>query len=62
MYSVDFGQVVKQYSRKQKDDHRYEPPRDTDFIRKNHALFLPKPYTHITLAKAVRDCLDMATI
>jgi len=35
---------------------------DTDFIRKSHALFLPKPYTHITLAKAVRDCLDKATI
>ncbi len=31
---------------------------DTDFIRKSHALFLQKPYTHITLAKAVRDCLD----
>jgi len=32
---------------------------DTDFIRQGNALFLQKPYTHITLAKAVRDCLDM---
>ena len=31
---------------------------DTDFIRKGHALFLQKPYNHVTLAKAVRDCLD----
>jgi len=31
---------------------------DTDFIRQGHALFLQKPYTHVTLAKAVRDCLD----
>lgn len=32
---------------------------DTDFVRRGHATFLQKPYTHITLAKAVRDCLDM---
>jgi CheY-like chemotaxis protein len=31
---------------------------DTDFVRKGHAAFLQKPYTHLTLAKAVRDCLD----
>jgi signal transduction histidine kinase/HAMP domain-containing protein/ActR/RegA family two-component response regulator len=31
---------------------------DTDFIRDGHAVFLQKPYTHITLSKAVRDCLD----
>ena len=34
---------------------------DTDFIRQGNSLFLQKPYTHITLAKAVRDCLDRAT-
>jgi len=31
---------------------------DTDFIRQGRALFLQKPYTHVTLAKAVRECLD----
>jgi signal transduction histidine kinase/CheY-like chemotaxis protein len=31
---------------------------DTEFVRKGHASFLQKPYTHVTLAKAVRDCLD----
>ena len=31
---------------------------DTDFLRQGHALFLQKPYTHLTLAKAVRECLD----
>jgi nitrogen-specific signal transduction histidine kinase/ActR/RegA family two-component response regulator len=31
---------------------------DTTFVRKGHASFLQKPYTHITLAKAVRACLD----
>jgi signal transduction histidine kinase/ActR/RegA family two-component response regulator len=31
---------------------------DTDFIREGHATFLQKPYTHMTLAKAVRDSLD----
>ncbi len=30
----------------------------TDFLRKNASYFLQKPYTRITLAKAVRDCLD----
>jgi signal transduction histidine kinase/CheY-like chemotaxis protein len=30
----------------------------TDFLRKNASHFLQKPYTRITLAKAVRDCLD----
>ena len=34
---------------------------DTGFVRKGHAAFLQKPYTHITLAKAVRDCLDKQT-
>ena len=31
---------------------------DTAFLRKGRAAFLQKPYTHVTLAKAVRDCLD----
>ena len=31
---------------------------DTAFVRDGHALFLQKPYTHVTLAKAVRQCLD----
>jgi CheY-like chemotaxis protein len=31
---------------------------DTAFIQNGRALFLQKPYTHVTLAKAVRDCLD----
>jgi CheY-like chemotaxis protein len=31
---------------------------DTDFVRQGHAAFLQKPYTHVTLTKAVRDCLD----
>lgn len=31
---------------------------DTAFIRNGQAGFLQKPYTHVTLAKAVRDCLD----
>ena len=31
---------------------------DTTFIRAGHASFIQKPYTHVTLAKAVRDCLD----
>ena len=31
---------------------------DTAFVRKGRAVFLQKPYTHVTLAKAVRDCLD----
>jgi CheY-like chemotaxis protein len=31
---------------------------DTGFVRKGRAAFLQKPYTHLTLAKAVRDCLD----
>jgi hypothetical protein len=31
---------------------------DTAFIQNGHAVFLQKPYTHVTLAKAVRDCLD----
>jgi CheY-like chemotaxis protein len=31
---------------------------DTDFVREGHAMFLQKPYTHVTLARAVRDCLD----
>ncbi len=33
---------------------------DTDFIRQGQALFLQKPYTHVTLARTVRDCLDKA--
>jgi len=31
---------------------------DTSAVRDGRAAFLQKPYTHITLAKAVRDCLD----
>jgi CheY-like chemotaxis protein len=31
---------------------------DTSFLREGHATFLQKPYTHATLARAVRDCLD----
>ena len=31
---------------------------DTAFVRDGHAVFLQKPYTHITLAKTVRECLD----
>lgn len=31
---------------------------ETDFIRKGRADFLQKPYTRVTLAKSVRDCLD----
>jgi signal transduction histidine kinase/CheY-like chemotaxis protein/HAMP domain-containing protein len=31
---------------------------DPAFVRDGHAAFLQKPYTHITLTKAVRDCLD----
>jgi CheY-like chemotaxis protein len=31
----------------------------TEFLRKNASHFLQKPYTRITLAKAVRDCLDV---
>jgi CheY-like chemotaxis protein len=30
----------------------------TDFFRQGGAVFLQKPYTRPTLAKAVRDCLD----
>ena len=33
---------------------------DTAFVRKGSAVFLQKPYTHVTLAKAVRECLDAA--
>jgi signal transduction histidine kinase/HAMP domain-containing protein/ActR/RegA family two-component response regulator len=31
---------------------------DTSFLRQGRATFLQKPYTHASLAKAVRDCLD----
>ena len=31
---------------------------DPSFVRNGHALFLQKPYTHVSLAKAVRECLD----
>jgi signal transduction histidine kinase/ActR/RegA family two-component response regulator/HAMP domain-containing protein len=31
---------------------------DTSFVHKGHASFLQKPYTHVTLTKAVRACLD----
>ena len=38
----DYGQVVKQYGYKQRDDHRYEPPRDADFIRKTPIFGVPR--------------------
>ena len=31
---------------------------DTDFLRQGRAMFLQKPYTHVSLARAVRECLD----
>jgi len=31
---------------------------DNDFMRERNALFVQKPYTHITLPQAVRKCLD----
>jgi signal transduction histidine kinase/CheY-like chemotaxis protein len=31
---------------------------DPEFVQKMHAGFLQKPYTHLTLARAVRECLD----
>jgi signal transduction histidine kinase/CheY-like chemotaxis protein len=31
---------------------------DPGFVSSGRAAFLQKPYTHLTLAKAVRDCLD----
>src|SRR5437016_3867262 len=31
---------------------------DTNFLRQGNTMFLQKPYTHVTLAKAVRECLD----
>jgi len=35
---------------------------DTAFIRDGRGDFLQKPYTRVTLAKAVRDCLDRGSI
>jgi FixJ family two-component response regulator len=34
---------------------------DTAFVREGHAIFLQKPYTHVTLANAVRQCLDKSS-
>jgi signal transduction histidine kinase/CheY-like chemotaxis protein len=34
---------------------------DTSFLRERRAVFLQKPYTHVTLAQAVRKCLDGQT-
>jgi signal transduction histidine kinase len=31
---------------------------DPVFAGNKHAVFLQKPYTHVSLAKAIRDCLD----
>jgi len=31
---------------------------DPAFVNNGRAAFLQKPYTHVTLAKAVRECLD----
>lgn len=39
--TIDYGQVVKQYGSQQKDDHRYEPSRVTEFIRKTAILGAP---------------------
>ena len=39
---VDYGQCVKQYGAKQRDDHRYEPPRTADFIHKTAIFGVPK--------------------
>jgi hypothetical protein len=38
---VDYGQVQKQYGHKNRDDHRYEPARHADFIRKVAILGAP---------------------
>ncbi len=35
---------------------------DPAFVRERHAVFLQKPYTHLSLAQAVRDCLDQAPL
>jgi FixJ family two-component response regulator len=35
---------------------------DTEFMFKCGGVFLQKPYTRSTLAKAVRDCLDGAPL
>ena len=31
---------------------------DSTFVKSGRASFLQKPYTHVTLAQAIRDCLD----
>lgn len=31
---------------------------DPAFVQQSHAMYLQKPYTHLTLAQAVRQCLD----
>lgn len=31
---------------------------DTEFVQRGNAIFLQKPYTHVTLAQAIRTCLD----
>jgi CheY-like chemotaxis protein len=31
---------------------------NTELLSRSHAHFLQKPYSHTTLARAVRDCLD----
>ena len=31
---------------------------DDTFLRQGHAVFLQKPYTHVSLARAVREALD----
>lgn len=55
---IDYGQVVKQYSQKQKDDHRYEPPRDTDFIRKTVILGCPS-FSRMSTSGVERQNLTM---
>ncbi len=35
---------------------------DPEFLSKGRAFFLQKPYTHLSLPKAVRDCLDQEIV
>lgn len=39
--AVDFGQVVKQYGYSRSPDHRYEPARDANFIKKTSVTGAP---------------------
>lgn len=55
---IDYGQVVKQYGFKQKDDHRYEPPRYAEFIRKTAILGCPS-FERISTSGVERQNLTM---